>query len=611
LCLFPNLPPRISAAQTTSSQATLEERAGAWWISTPTGLLRFPAANRNPDLWLLRDLECRRLLEDQAGNIWVETKHGKVSGLAKWAAGQRRIIDISARLPERAGSDSISALAASGGSLWLGLGRPGRLFRLRDETVEEIPGIPPGTVNALHCDRRGHIWVATSDAGLAEVDMSGARPFVPLYDARNRLSSNEVWCLTEDRLGRIYAGTSRGVDRLDPATGRITHYSHTDGLTSGDIRAAMRDRRGDLWFLSNRGLSRLHPVQEPTQRPVEARITGMRVAGAPQPISEIGEMNVAPAGFEWSRNSVEIQFSAVDFQSPETLRYQFRLEGAAGEWSEPTPERTVRFANLAPGHYRFLVRALQPDGTASPKLASFAFTIRPAPWRQWWFETIAVGILLGLAYTWHRSRLNRQLALERVRSRIATDLHDDIGASLARIAVMSEAMKERVSAADGDSQRMLGQIAEASRTVVEGMSNIVWSIDPRRDNVADVVARLRAFGSDVLEPAGIRWICEDASGGPKKELSPDQRRQMYLIFKEAIHNVARHSGARNVTLRIHVQDNYVYGEIQDDGRGVTSDAGPGLGIGSMTARAGRLGGEFRVSAGPEGGRRATVRFRLW
>ena len=215
-----------------------------------------------------------------------------------------------------------------------------------------------------------------------------------------------------------------------------------------------------------------------------------------------------------------------------------------------------------------------------------------------------------MAYTWHRSRLNRQLALERVRSRIATDLHDDIGASLARIAVMSEAMKERVSAADGDSQRMLGQIAEASRTVVEGMSNIVWSIDPRRDNVADVVARLRAFGSDVLEPAGIRWICEDASGGPKKELSPDQRRQMYLIFKEAIHNVARHSGARNVTLRIHVQDNYVYGEIQDDGRGVTSDAGPGLGIGSMTARAGRLGGEFRISARPEGGTRATVRFPL-
>jgi len=117
--LFPNLPPSVSAAQTTSSQATLQDRTGAWWISTASGLLRFPAANRNPDLWLLRDLECRRLLEDQAGNIWIETKHGKVSGLAKWAAGQRRIIDLSARLPERAGSDSISALAASGGAYGL------------------------------------------------------------------------------------------------------------------------------------------------------------------------------------------------------------------------------------------------------------------------------------------------------------------------------------------------------------------------------------------------------------------------------------------------------------------------------------------------------------
>jgi signal transduction histidine kinase len=157
---------------------------------------------------------------------------------------------------------------------------------------------------------------------------------------------------------------------------------------------------------------------------------------------------------------------------------------------------------------------------------------------------------------------------------------------------------------------MLAEMAESSRALVDGMSDIVWSIDPRRDNLGDVVARLRAFGSDVLESRGIAWTCEGPSEALHQHLTPDQRRQLYLIFKEAIHNIARHSQARNVSLRIQVEDDEVRGEIQDDGRGVGSNGGDGLGMASMRRRSARLGGEFHIGAPTDGGTQATLRFPL-
>ncbi len=488
--------------------------------------------------------------------------------------------------------------------MWFGLGRPGGLLRWRDGRFEEIAGAPAGTIEALYRDRSGRVWMASTESGLGRIDQpADAVPAVRVYNRSHGLASNEVWSLTEDRQGRIYAGTARGIDRLDSETGRITHYTHANGL-NGDIRAAHCDRNGDLWFLSNRGLFRLRPGTDAPRRVLPVKIMNIRVAGAPHAISQLGEVKVMPAKFEWRRNSVEIEFSAIDFQAPDQVRYQFEL------WSAPSPASTVHFSNLAAGHYEFFVRAINAEGLPSAAPASFAFTIEPPLWRRWWFEAILAGVLMGLSYLWYGFRLNRQLALERVRSHIATDLHDDIGASLSRIAVVSEVVKERVTAADGDSRRMLADVAETSRALVDGMSDIVWSIDPRRDHLADVVARLRAFGSDVLEPRGIRWACEDNSGDARQNLSPDQRRQFYLIFKEAIHNIARHSSAANVVLRIGVRDNYLSGEIEDDGCGIPSGPRAGLGLDSMRARAGRLGGRFEIHSRHEGGTRVTLRFPL-
>ena len=430
------------------------------------------------------------------------------------------------------------------------------------------------------------------------------------YTGSDGLSSNEIWSLAEDRAGHIYAGTARGVDRIDPASGRITRYSVMDGLAPGDIRGALSDRDGSLWFLSNRGLSRFDPVERPQQRAPEVRITGLRVAGSPQPLSEFGEATIGPMKFPSSSNSIQIDYSALDYRSMEQVLYQFQLENSIAKWSEPAPVTTVHFANLAPGRYRFLVRAIGSEGVVSPVPASVIFAIIPPVWRQWWFLFASVVAFGAVGYFWLRSRLNRKLAIERVRSRIATDLHDDIGASLARITVMSEMLKTQIGASEAGPQNTLTEIADTSRTLVEGMSDIVWSLDPRRDTLGDVVGRLRAFGSDILEPLGIQWTFLAPDDAVRQKLSPDQRRQLYLIFKEAIHNIARHSQATAAVLRMGQDGHQLWAEIEDNGRGYSHFGETGLGVRSMRSRAEQLGGIFNITARPEGGTRVTLQCPL-
>jgi signal transduction histidine kinase len=215
----------------------------------------------------------------------------------------------------------------------------------------------------------------------------------------------------------------------------------------------------------------------------------------------------------------------------------------------------------------------------------------------------------GLLFFWHRSQLERRLAIERVRSRIATDLHDHIGASLSRIAMTIEVMRLQASASP-DSGRMLGEIADTARSLIEDMSDIVWSIDPRRDTLGDLVGRLRAFGFGILEPRGIHWTFEAPEDSLHRSLAPGQRRQLYLILKEALHNVARHSQGLNAVLRIQFHGGDLRAEIEDDGRGYRHDAPKGLGIRSMQSRAEQLGGKLEIHSRPQGGTRVSLRFPL-
>jgi signal transduction histidine kinase len=202
-------------------------------------------------------------------------------------------------------------------------------------------------------------------------------------------------------------------------------------------------------------------------------------------------------------NQLQIDFASVGFASGDVVRYQYRLIGVDAEWSPPAPERTVTYAKVAPGAYRFLVRAVNADGLTSPQPAVVAFQVLAPFWRQGWFLGLS-GTAIGLAcFGLHRYRVRHLLQLERVRTRIASDLHDDIGSTLSQIAIVGEVVQARLAFADREVRESLSLIGNLSRESVASMGDIVWATDPHKDRLASLMQRMRRFASDLLPARGI------------------------------------------------------------------------------------------------------------
>ena len=324
------LPEDMGADAHGTEQATLQDHLGAWWISSGRGVVRF--RGDRPDLRLLSDRDCRRLYEDAAGNIWISTQASGTWGLRRWNRSTGTVEDLSNILPPAARERNTNAiLETSPGVMWIGLTRPGGLYRLRGGRFQEVAGVPSGRISSLFRDSARRLWVTTLENGAGVIERPDSdQPAAQFFRTTEGLSSNEVWSVVDDGQGHVYVGTARGVDRIDPATGAVRSFSVMDGLARGDIRAASRDREGNLWFLSNRGLSRLRaPSPRPGKAPV-TRIAGLRVAGLPHAVSELGETAVGPVDLPFYRNSIEIQYAAIDYRSLEQVRYRYRLGGEIG-----------------------------------------------------------------------------------------------------------------------------------------------------------------------------------------------------------------------------------------------------------------------------------------
>jgi signal transduction histidine kinase len=278
------------------------------------------------------------------------------------------------------------------------------------------------------------------------------------------------------------------------------------------------------------------------------------------------------------------------------LRYQYRLGDEA--WSAPIESRSVHYGALAPGQYRFAVRAINSDGGASPAPATVEFRVVPPLWQHAWFQGLLIAVAVAGSIWVHRARVARLLEIERVRTRIATDLHDDIGSSLSQIAILSEVAHQRT--AGGIAGEPIERIGALSRELLDSIGDIVWAIQPHKDHLSDLKQRMHRFAADVLSARNveIHWSAGDASRD--FELNAELRRQVYLIFKESINNIARHSQATEAHIALLVVDRHLALEVTDNGCGIEPGTRRnGNGLESMKLRAARLGGElqFRSAAG--------------
>jgi signal transduction histidine kinase len=404
-----------------------------------------------------------------------------------------------------------------------------------------------------------------------------------------------VRSISEDRWGRVHLGTARGVDRLEPDTGRIRHFTTADGLSNSEVESAFRDRHGALWFGTMNGVSRFVPQLELPAQPPGILIDGLRIAGAVFPLPELGAGAITTPALEARQNSLQIDVLSLGARIGVNRRYQYRLEGADGEWSEPTATRTIFYSNLAPGRYRFTVRAVDADHQVSAVPAAVSFQILPPIWQRWWF--VSAGLLtVGVgAHALHRHRLRRLLELERVRTRIATDLHDDIGSGLSQIAILSEVVRQRVGGHEESVREPLSQITGASSELMDTMSDIVWAIDPRKDHLSDLTQRMRRFSSDIFTARHIAFEFHAPDAARDIELGADVRRQVFLIFKESVNNIVRHSSCTSATVTFSASREHISLRITDNGTGFdTERQGEGHGLSSMRKRTQELGGTLQL-----------------
>ncbi len=593
---------------------TLRARSGEWWIGTGAGLYRFAPVARMADLRTARPLavyglkdglagdQVFRLFEDSGGNVWVSTVSGTARGLARWDRLTGRVRDL-ASSPGLALLHHHWAARAFAedrhGNVWIGF--DGELARYKDgqfTLFTAANGVPAGAIRDIYVDRSGRLWLASAGGGLLRVDDTGAAtPTFVTYNSSTGLSGDNLEAIIEGEHGHIYVGGGQGLDRLDPPTGRVKHFTAADGLPPGVLKSAFRDRHGVLWFGMSNGLARLVPSLDRTPSPPPVFISGLRIAGTPQRVSALGEAQMSLGDLTPAQKQLEIDFVGLGFGSGEVLRYRYKLDGADADWTSPTDRRTVTYASLAPGQYTFLVRAVSSDGLASLHPATVRFRILSPVWQRWWFMTavgLAIALAVGAAF---RYRVARMLELANMRTHIATDLHDDIGANLTRIVLLSEVARQTPE------QESLLSIARIARESVDAMSDIVWAINPKRESLLDLTRRMRQHADELFTSRGIalRFDAPAASGTLK--LSMETRRDLLLIFKEAVSNAARHSRCSAVEIDLRVDGSQLVLVVRDNGVGFDAAAdSEGQGRPSMRRRARRIDGTLDITSDSTGTR---------
>ena len=623
---LPNAPSRMDDV--------LHDHLGQWWLVAENKLYSFPAGGieqlerASPTVYGpeqgFNAQTLIRLFEDSRGDIWIGGVGGK--GLMRWERSSQKfhIYGSSDGVPEDATFHRFAE--DRDGGILIGSRDHGLWRYAGGKFVQLHPSITKQRIHDLFVDQLGHVWVSVSSQGLALIDNpANMDSSFQIFNTANGLTSDIVTTVLADRDRRIYAGTARSVDLLDPGTGRVRQYTVADGLAANELTTSLLDSCGNLWFGTMDGLSRLVPetVTHTTHLPPPILIGNLTVAGVAQPISELGEKTLSGLIFDYTKNQLRIDFFGLAFAAGDVLRYQFKLEGADRDWSLPLDQRSVNYANLRPGNYVFLVRAVNADGLTSLEPASISFTIVPPFWQRWWFVTLLV---LGLTATVHliyRYHTSRLLELERVRTRIATDLHDDIGASLSKIAILSEVAGQEVASNQSPSTEPLLMIADTSRDMVDAMSDIVWAVNPKRDHLSDLTQRMRRFAGDLLEARDIEFTFRVRTQEKDVALGVDVRREVYLIFKECVNNLVKHSQCTRAELGFSMDGQFLVISVNDNGKGFNVDAAKdarsgslgGHGLMSMQRRAEALGGSLSVESEPGKGTHVTlkvpVKHRSW
>jgi len=618
--------------------SVFQDRQGTVWAGTWDGLFRRENerfANLSDGLTIGRQIFA--IYADHQGDLWLGQQG--FGALTRLNGDERTLI----RIPGASSSLDVRVMVQdSTGSLWVGTENDG-LYRCQNGQWTHFgkkEGLASETIWSLGADDDGTLWIGTCGGGLSR--WKNGR--ITTWTTKNGLINDVICQILGDDKGTLWLGSYGGVfcvskQQLALSEGssnliQCVGYDKTDGLPSiecvgGCQPSGLRSRDGRLWFPTVKGFAIVNPDEVPHNLlPPPVVIEGVVVDGTTQlPTGNTVGAETLDGGLKVppGRQRLEFQYSALSLTDPEKVRFKYKLEGLETSWNEAGAKRTADYNYIPPGHYRFHVIACNNDGVWNNTGDTLAITVLPYFWQTKWFMALVVLTTLGsvagsVRYAVRRKlqrridRIERERAIEVERGRIANDIHDDLGARLSEIVILSELAQNP----DGSQETAdIRKVTDKARTLTQSLDEIVWAVKPENDTLDHFVSYACYFVQDYLQSAKIRCRLAVPARLPDVPLTTDIRHNLLMTLKEALNNIVKHANASEVWIQIAVEttkltitikDNgtgFRLGPIPDGNVGLTAESknrglrGNGLTI--MNKRMQNIGGRFKLQSQPDQG----------
>jgi len=592
--------------------ALKEEDNHQLWLSTQDGAFvfdmekkkfQYPAFFPDSIRKLLDNEPVTCFLKDAYGDYWWTTAH---KGVLRYIASQKKFINYNKDNNPHGlnfrGFYMVKEDAA--GQLWFLFPSDNQVYTFdRDkELFINIKSIFPdktdfisSNFNVINTDNKGNVWFGTQNAGFYVYSVFTKQ--LLHFTRADGLCNNHINAFTFADQGDTWIGTENGLSRFNLQKRTFQNYSVLDGLPENEItgEGCFDSTTSTLYICNNFNLVFFNPSKltgDKTPSPVF--ITSILVNNQER-------MSIADSilTLNNSENNITLTFTAINFVNAKNDQFDYYLEGLEKSWINSGQRTTVNYSNLSPGHYAFHVKAVNNFGIENAKEVVKRFDISIPFWRSWWFALLCLSLISATIYFINKFQLNRLVEMQKVRTRIARDLHDDMGSTLSSISILSEMAKGKVKNDPVKTTELIGRISENSQNMMDTMDDIVWSINPENDSVHHIIARMREFASSVFEAKNIelKFIADEKV--KELKLTLDMRRDFFLIFKEAVNNLAKYSKCKNAVVELQVNKNNLLLRITDDGIGFdVSKLNSGNGLINMKRRAENLKGKCSIISSP-------------
>jgi signal transduction histidine kinase len=560
------------------------------WISDGTHLARW-----HGDHFVASDIPAHWLgncVADAVGNWWITAD----TGLSRLDAGADlpRQMALDGAAPDLVWTEADGALQVADDQHICRL----RIIDDRNARLEDCQTFQvevPTTVARVNTTRT---WIA-ANSGVYE--FNGER--ATRLPGNHTLEGGVISTLMPAVGGDWWAAGAGTLSRIRPCTDCIAGWDSIEtvgqwqGLPGNSAIRVWETADRDLWVAGNRGVwrvpaaARAVPAQAPAIRRVHARIDNIDQAPA-------AALVLGPAA-----HRLDLEFAALTFRDRSLLRFRSRLNESS-DWSKPSRDPLLQFAALEPGTYRAEMAASLDEEHWSESAAVVDFRVLPPWYRTWWSRVLLLAVVIGLATWLYRLRVAALLRVERERTRIAMDLHDELGTGLGSIGVLAGvAAREGLDA--GEQRRLANEIANLSGLLGSGLRSLVWSLRSGRAGLAELGAQIADHARRLFPDEKQRLIMQLPVDPCDEPLAPELRRNVLLLALEALHNVVRHSGARRVVLTLQANESGgLRLRVEDDGCGFDpSQSSNGAGLESMRRRAAAIGATFTIDSAPARGTR--------